>query len=196
MRYLSVLFLLLLCGALAHAQIRTEETRTTTDSTGKTNVTQSVVISRSEDITPHSNMIVVNPLKFFLFYNISYFHRLNEGTALGFGVQTPTLSGISGFGVNAEVRLYPSQRSLRGFYIAPNFSYNRLESTPLFGDSKTLVSPMSLGVLFGWQWFPGDDFALGFGLGMDYYWSGDKEAVITRYDGTAPALRFDIGYGW
>jgi len=52
--------------------------------------------------------------------------------------------------------------------------------------------------LVGWQWFPGDQFAMGLGIGVDY--TSDQFLTTNddfgRYDGTAPALRFDIGYAW
>ncbi|RPH37766.1 hypothetical protein EHM92_01835 [bacterium] len=196
MKY-SLLFLLLFAFASTGlAQVKTEETRTTVNpKSGDTTVTMSTIIAKSEDITPRSQMIVVNPLKFFLFYNLTYFHRLSAGSAVGIGLQMPTLSGIDGFGINAELRFYPSSRSLRGFYFAPNIAYNRL-STTVF--SKTVESsPLSIGVLLGWQWFPGDDFAMGLGLGMDYYTSTNSDRdLFSRYDGTVPVVRFDIGYAW
>jgi hypothetical protein len=155
-------------------------------------VTKSVIVSESEDITLRNGMITINPLKFLLFYNLTYYHRLSSSTAVGFGVQVPTLSGIDGFGGSAEFRIHPSRKSLRGFYVAPNMSFTSLTAR----DVKT--SPFSLGALIGWQWFPGDDFAMGLGIGVDYYFgsvSSDEEN-LTNYDGTAPALRFDIGYAW
>lgn len=137
-------------------------------------------------------MIVINPLKFLLFYNISYFQKINDQTVVGGGIQFPTLSGLDGFGVNAEVRFYPSGKNLRGFYIAPNFSFNHLTG----GDVST--SPASLGLLVGWQWFPGDQFAMGLGIGVDYYFGSvkDENENFGSYNGSAPALRFDIGYAW
>jgi hypothetical protein len=165
----SLMCVILACACLwqtAYGQVRTEEKRTSTDSTtGNTTVTKSVIISESEDITPRNGMITINPLKFLLFYNLTYYHRLSSLTALGLGIQVPTLSGIDGFGANAEFRLYPSQKSLRGFYVAPNMSFTSLTA----GDVKT--SPFSLGALIGWQWFPGDDFAMGLGIGVvGYAW--------------------------
>jgi len=91
-------------------------------------VTKSVIVSKSEDITPRNGMITTNPLKFFLFSNLPYYHRLSSNSALGFGVQVPTLSGIDGIGVNAEFRAYPSQKSLRGFYVAPNVSFTSIKA--------------------------------------------------------------------
>ena len=177
----------------ASAQIRTEETRTAVDSvSGDTTITKAVILSSSEDITPRNSMIVVNPLKFFLFYNLSYVHRLSPSAAVGIGFQAPTISDVNGMGVNAEIRLYPSGKSLRGFYVAPNFSYNHLD------DGTDETSPISLGILLGWQWFPGDEFAMGLGIGADYYWGSISEngGDLEKYNGFAPALRFDIGYAW
>lgn len=176
-------------------QEKTDEKKWTIDpETGDTIYTESVIISKSEDITPRNSMIIINPLKFLLFYNISYFHKLSNVAALGGGIQIPTLSGIEGFGVNVEARFHPSRTSLRGFYFAPNVSYNNLSGE----NSNESVSITSIGGLIGWQWFPGDQFAMGLGIGVDYYFfSGDDSDVdFSKVDGTAPALRFDIGYAW
>jgi hypothetical protein len=192
----SLFWVMLLCIACMHpaaSQIRTVETRTAVDSaSGDTTITKAVIVSTTEDITPRNSMLVVNPLKFFLFYNLTYFHRLSPSSAVGFGIQVPTLGGIDGVGFNAEIRLYPSAKSLRGFYFAPNFAYNH------FTNGNASTSPTSLGVLIGWQWFPGDEFAMGLGLGVDYYFGSisDSHSDWGRYDGTVPALRFDIGYAW
>ena len=178
----------------AQAQEKTEETVITTDSTGNTTTTKIVRVSKTEDITPRHNVIVVNPLKFFFFYNLSYYRMVSPQIAIGGGLQMPTLDGISGLGANGEMRFYPSGKALRGFYLAPNISYNNLSSE---GES---VSIFSVGGLFGWQWFPGDDFAIGLGIGIDQYFissDDNNDAVIfDDYEGTLPALRFDIGYGW
>jgi len=154
-----------------------------------------VIISTTEDITPRNSMIIINPLKFLLFYNISYFHKISDHTVIGGGIQMPTISGIEGFGVNAEVRFHPSGKNLRGFYFAPNISYNNLSGDDE-GDES--VSITSVGGLIGWQWFLGDQFAMGLGIGVDYYFfSGDDDDDdFSDINGTAPALRFDIGYAW
>ncbi|MDH3252185.1 MAG: hypothetical protein OEM41_05290 [Ignavibacteria bacterium] len=193
---LDAIVAVLLCVVFVHygaAQTRTDETKKTlTTEKGDTVVTQSVIVSKSEDITPRTGVIVINPLKFFLFYNFSYFHSVSPNVAVGGGFQIPTPSGINGFGVNAEVRIYPSGKSPRGFYVAPNVSYNRLTSS----DSES--SPFSAGVLLGWQWFPGDEFAIGLGIGVDYYTGSvsTEGGGFEKFDGSVPALRFDIGYAW
>jgi len=109
--------------------------------------------------------------------------------ALGVGVQSPTISGLDGFGINAEMRFYPRGKSLRGFYLAPNVSVNSLQSD---GSTNTISS---FGILIGWQWFPGEDFAMGLGIGIDHY-VGSGDSGYSQVNGNAPALRFDIGFAW
>ena len=189
MRSFTVLILLslFLASPLA-AQERVTERKTTKDSaSGDVTVTESVIVRTTEDVTPRNNMIILNPLKFFLFYNLSYFHRLNDVTVIGGGLQIPTPSGVSGIGFNLEARFHPSGKALRGFYIAPNISYNHLTEGSNTGEA------FSLGALAGWQWFPGDEFAIGLGIGADYYIASQD---TDEYDGWLPAIRFDIGYAW
>jgi hypothetical protein len=192
----TILYTLLIGAAMlaaASAQDRTEAKKWKIDpATGDTIYYEEVTISTTEDITPRNNMIIINPLKFLLFYNISYFHKLGEGSAFGIGVQAPTISGVDGFGLNAEIRLYPNGNNLRGFYIAPNVSYNNLTSD----EGSSSVSVTSVGGLVGWQWFPGEQFAMGLGIGMDYYFFSGDDDSFNKINGTAPALRFDIGYAW
>jgi len=194
---MKTLLLALLTSCLmvlsALAQDKTDEKKWTIDpETGDTIYTESVIISTTEDITPRNSMIIINPLKFLLFYNISYFHKISDHTVIGGGVQMPTISGLEGFGVNAEVRFHPSGKNLRGFYFAPNISYNNLSSD----GSDESVSITSVGGMIGWQWFPGDQFAIGLGIGVDYYFFSGEDDDFSDYDGKAPALRFDIGYAW
>ena len=191
----TLLLSLLICLSSiqsAFSQDKTEEKKWTIDpATGDTLYTEAVTISQTEDITPRNSMIIINPLKFLLFYNISYFHKLNDNTVLGGGLQIPTLSGLNGFGINAEARFYPDGNNLKGFYFAPNVSYNNLSS-----DGDESVSIASVGGLVGWQWFPGEQFAIGLGIGVDYYFFSGNDNDFSKLDGTAPLLRFDIGYAW
>jgi hypothetical protein len=194
MKTITIVILICLAGLVSSfAQERTDETKVAINpATGDTTFTESIIISQSSDITPRNHMLVINPLKFILFYNISYFQKVSDHVVAGGGVQMPTVSELNGFGANAEVRIYPSGENLRGFYVAPNISFNYLYTE----DGST--SPFSFGVLVGWQWFPGDQFAIGFGIGLDYYIGTIEEddGDLERYNGTMPALRFDIGYPW
>jgi hypothetical protein len=54
----------------------------------------------------------------------------------------------------------------------------------------------SIGILAGWQWFPGNDFAIGLGIGIDRYFISNENDKFNSYEGNVPAVRFDIGYGW
>jgi hypothetical protein len=190
--FIITLVLFFLFSSYLFCQVKTTETRTTTDSTGKQVTTSSVILSKSEDITPRSSMIIINPLKFFLFYNISFYTKVSSHGVVGVGIQSPTISGISGVGLNAEYRIHPAGKAPRGFYFAPNISYNSLSS----GDLDTQL--FSIGALIGWQWFPGDDFAIGLGIGIDYYTGSNSNNgnIFGDYHGKMPAVRFDIGYAW
>ena len=212
-QFLSISLFLVLAACASIAQERTEETITTTDSTGKSTTVTVTKVGTTTDVTPRTDMIVLNPLKFFVFYNLSYFHAISPNLAVGGGFQIPTaIAGdmFGGFGVNLEGRFYPSKRALKGFYIAPNVSVNSLTATTYTYDfdpntgrqteheHSASALATSVGVLAGWQWFVGDDFAIGLGLGIDHYivsTSDDVEDFAT-FTGTVLALRFDIGYGW
>lgn len=194
MKILSVTMIIAIAMfASGFGQEKTGEKKWTIDpETGDTIYTESVIISETEDITPRSSMIIINPLKFLLFYNISYFHKIGDAAAIGGGIQFPTPKDVNGFGVNAEARFYPTGKNLRGFYFAPNVSYNSLSNE----ESDEEASITSVGGLVGWQWFPGDQFAIGLGIGVDYYFFSGSDESFDDYDGFAPALRFDIGYAW
>ncbi len=192
MKYFLTVILFLFLSVDLLSQEKTIEIRTTINTeTGDTIKTESVVLSETEDVTPRNHMISINPLKFLIFYNITYYTKISEQVITGVGVQTPTIGGLDGIGVNAELRFYPSGKNMRGFYFAPNISYNYIHS----GDIE--IQPFSFGALVGWQWFPSDQFAMGLGIGIDYY-SGNvsDDDDFDSYNGSVPALRFDIGYAW
>ena len=180
-----LIFTALLLAADASAQQKTTETRTPVDST------TTIVISDTQDITPRNNVLLVNPLEFFIFYNLTFLHRLNDNSAMAVGARTPTLARVGGAGINAEYRYYPKGTALKGFYFAPIASINRLTA-----DDESLTAT-SVGARAGWQWFAGRDFSIGFGLGLDYYVAEDSDdGDLSEYSGTIPALRFNIGYSW
>ncbi len=195
MKTIYSLIVMLIFSTSLFAQVVTEEKKKTITESGDTVYTESRIITTSEDVTPRNDMIVINPLKFFIFYNISYFHKVSDKVAIGGGIQIPTISGLGGIGINGEARIYPSGKTLRGFYVAPNFSYNNLTVENTDGGGTTAFS---IGALVGWQWFPGDEFAIGLGLGIDYYTGsiGNNDDDFGNYSGSVPAVRFDIGYAW
>jgi len=173
-------------------QEKTIEKRVTTNSNGVKDSTEAVIVSKTEDITPLMNIITINPLKFILLYNLNYYHRIDNTVVVGGGIQTPTIKDVEGFGINAEVRIHPSAKAPRGFYIAPNISFNSLTTS----GSSSNANLFSIGILVGWQWFPGTDFAMGLGIGIDHYFISNSKGAFSNYDGNAPALRFDLGYAW
>src|SRR4051812_36683536 len=108
--YLTMTALLLAVATACSAQtVRTEDTKTETqtsvDSTNGKVTTHSTVtsVATSEDITPRHHMISSDPIKFWQFYNISYYQAISSQIVVGGGIQVPTALSdreIDGFGVN------------------------------------------------------------------------------------------------
>ncbi len=138
------------------------------------------------------NIIAVNPVKFFVFYNLNYYRSISASSVIGGGAQIPTFKSAKGYGFQAEYRYHFGGRAPVGFYTAPNFSYNKIEIKNVAGE------PISAGILFGWQWMFENNFAMGIGLGGDYYFL--RSTIIERdfnlVNGFLPAIRFDVGFAW
>jgi hypothetical protein len=204
-----MLLTLLISGA-TFAQIRTTETRSTKDTTiNGVTTTVTTTISETEDITPHNNMLTVSPVKYIVFYNLTYYRKLSDMWVIGAGLSGPTFGGkidnstsIGGYGINLEARYYPKGTAPLGFYIAPNFYYNTVSVTD--GTNYEYLW-MTGGILLGFQFFPTQDFSVGCGIGVDYFVptekrdgqtvSADNQDILpgTRM---LPAIRFDFGYAW
>ncbi len=182
MKALHVALILLLgaaCTQTALGQKRTIEKRTPVDST--------TTIVETEDITPRHRILIVNPIRFFVLYNLAYYQSVSPGLALGAGLQIPAFDEIDGVIVQAEARFYPGKRGLKGFYLGSNLWIDSVTSD----DNDARVE---LAVVAGWQWFSGKDFGIGFGLGAAVDLTDDDGFEL--YDGHRPVVRFNIGYAF
>jgi hypothetical protein len=204
---------------MLRAQIEVQQHKISIDSaTGKRTVSNDTIVKTEEEITPYTDMLNVNPLKFLIAYNVNWMHKLSSNTAIGFGAEIGSsleneLGGTS-WGFLGEFRFYPSKRSLHGFYVAPNFSFTQssnvsyytTDASGNFSYGYSTQRMLSIGILAGWQWFPGSDFSMGFAFGIDDYIplnqiSGNQYEdynLLGGLDGkgTSPTLRFDLGYAW
>jgi hypothetical protein len=208
--------LLVLCVALAFAipafaQTETVEKRVEIDSaTGERHVYYVTAEGKSEDITPYTDMININPLKFIYAYNISYMHKLSKVTSTGIGVEYGSFYTYPAWGISGEFRFFPGKKAMHGFYLAPNVSYkhSRRESY-YYSDgvgggyySDHTDQLLTIGMLLGWQWFPYENFPMGLSFGVDDYIPLNQddrrsESILGLYgSGLAPALRFDLGFAW
>jgi hypothetical protein len=209
--------LLILTVSGLRAQTEVEQHKISIDSaTGKRTVTTDTIIKTEQNISPYTDMININPLKFILAYNLSWVHKLSSNTAFGIGAEYEDfLNENPAWGILGEFRFYPSKKSLHGFYVAPNFSFTQTNNVYYFmydpasgiTNSGTFTAQMlTLGVLLGWQWFPADDFSMGFAIGADDYIPLNQKSGNNYEDfnllggmygkGTLPTLRFDLGYAW
>ena len=184
---------------------------------GKVTTTTAVIEKTEEETFTYTDMLNINPLKFFLAYNLMWMHKLSSNTAAGIGFELPTMHGNSGYdqtgwGVLAEFRFYPSKKSMHGFYIAPNVTFTQVNNVPYYSlDQGGLSNPgtytantFSAGLLAGWQWYPATDFSMGFAFGVDDYFLLNQKGTDYNFNlfgglygkGTSPTVRFDLGYVW
>ncbi len=209
--------------ATTRAQTKVEQRKVSVDSaTGVRTGTVDTIVKTEEDISPYTEMMNINPLKFLLAYNLNWIHKLSSSTALGIGAEIATNVGDAmntgtSWGVLGEFRFYPSKKSLHGFYVPPNFSYTQTSNVYSYiengagnsfsGNEGYYTEQMlSLGILAGWQWFPATSFSMGFALGADDYIplnpkTGEDYEDVSLLGGltgkgASPTLRFDLGYAW
>jgi hypothetical protein len=214
MRTGLVVLLLLLGTSEVFGQTITIEKRISRDSaTGVTTVSWDTIIGKSEDITPINNMIIIDPISFIWRFNARYYRTLSRTVTISLGGNYDWFNGLpdigSAFGFNAELRLYPNKNAPHGFYMAPDISYDvatgQYSGLDANGNpTSSSVSMITMGALFGWQWFPSDNFCLGLALGFDDYIHVSGPTDVYGFNtifgntitGILPAIRFDIGFGW
>lgn len=196
----------LMTAGVVMAQERTEETVTTTDSTG-TSTVRVVKISSSEDIRDLKNMVMVNPFKFIYLFNASYYRAISPNMAIGGTLQTPTViledQEASGIGFSADYLFYPSSRVFRGFHLGANMSYDVVSyeayDPETYNSSEVTEHPFSIGGYIGWNWWPWEEFATAIALGAEYNLNPTTEAILSPLGdkkGVAPYFSFKMGYAW
>jgi hypothetical protein len=219
---LHVTLFLVFAATYASAQVKSEETVTTTDTSGRTTTISVTTLSKTEDITPRNDVILMSPLDFIRNYNLSYLHSIAPNLAIGGGFRLghDLIADYSdtktSFGLMLEGRFYPGKKAVKGFYLAPNLSADWLK----YVDNEGVYDPQTgrtnpgeitmtgmaftVGLMSGWQFFPWEEMTMGVGLGFDHHMLMSSNTVTNYgyrpfddYNGkTFPAVRFDIGYAW
>src|SRR5205085_5725477 len=121
------------------------------------------------------NMISINPLKFFLLYNINYSRVLTPWMVATLGIQAPTTlmdDQPGGVGLNLEMSFYLLGDAFEGVHITPNASFNTITYTPdgvdpELGATKTEKN-VTAGLLVGWHWQPWKNVVTEYAIGADY----------------------------
>jgi hypothetical protein len=220
---LSIPMILVFAATCASAQVRNEETITTTDTTGRTTTVSVTTISKTEDITPRTDVILMSPFEFLRYYNISYLHSISPNMAVGGGFRlahdlSDEFDAPISFGLTLEGRFYPGKKGVKGFYLAPNAAVSWLSETysvqdwdPQTGrtnwhENSVTGMAFTIGLMSGWQFFPWEEMTMGVGLGFEHNILATSSTVTIGTDQyepffdfngrTLPAVRFDIGYAW
>jgi hypothetical protein len=206
---MAILFALTVAASAQTKRVESTTTETMADTAGGKVTTNSTVttVSTTEDITPRRHMISSDPFKFWVFYNMSYYHAITNNIVVGGGIQTPTALAdreISGFGVNLEGRYYIGGKPFRGFHINPVLSVNSISyeryDWEAAGNERVHDTPITFGVLMGWHWYPWDEFGTQIAFGADYNISPTSEENLlgmgSHKKGIIPTAHFTVGYSW
>lgn len=209
----------------AQQEQRITEKRTLTDEQGQTHKTSSVVETKVEDVLPPvTNIIHTGAFRLPWMYNLNYTHAISSNVAIGGGLEFPTSiteDQTRGWGAVTEVRFYPGNQALRGFYVAGglnfhNFSRERTDyipdpnpmNPPQIKTETVYFTPLSLGITTGWVLFAWKDLAIDLGLGVkqhlisaqtrNRFGSSEGAEYIGPdiFAGTAPTVRINVGYAW
>ncbi len=211
----------------AQQEQRVTEKKTTTDEQGQTRQTSSVTEMKIEEILPPlTNIIHCAPFRLPWMYNLNYTRAVSNALAVGGGIEFPTtINGddVNGWGLVGEVRFYPGNVALRGFYVAGGLNFHSIAqrrtdyipsstvgATPMFQTRTYNYTPLSLGITTGWVLFAWRDLAIDLGLGVKHHLIGAESVTLNAYGfreglsntgpeifrGTAPTVRINIGYAW
>jgi hypothetical protein len=140
-----------------------------------------------------ANMISVNPLRYFDFYEASYYRKISCSGIIGMEAMVPSESDISGWGAALEYRHYFFHNAFPGFYLAPRAAYHDLKSE----KTKKEKSLFTVAFIAGWQFVFSDTWTLGAGFGIEVLGKEEEDKPeYDRYSGTAPFLRLELGLLW
>jgi hypothetical protein len=170
-------------------------------------VTDSVVPISREDREGRSNMVAVNPLKFFLLYNFTYAYVVSPGWVVAGAVHAPTTfrnNKVGGVGFMLEVQYFPRGSAHNGFHLVPNVAYTTYSYVPQSDRTDALNTVtdhiFTAGMLVGWTWEFWYGFPVEVALGGDYNAIATREKTIIGVSsnrvGVEPTGRVMIGYRW
>lgn len=141
-----------------------------------------------------NHLITNNIYRNFIFFNVSYFYKLNNRHIIGGGLQIPTFyfQFALGGGISAEYRYYKDRASFDGLYVAGNGSFNYMEY------DGTPYPCYSLGGAVAYDFRLWNQLLLDFGLGVDFLGQirEDEREFMKRRKGFVPELRFSVGWAW
>ena len=161
------------------------------------------------------NLVSLDVLRFFSFYNLSYTRVFTPAVSLMAHLETPTnfLNFLSptrteGYGARLEARYNFSQKNLVGVYAGPVVGFNSIQTiSPIFGSEPYMTTMITaVGAMLGYQISPFSNVpALMFGLalGAEYNFVSVKRNPLVPppifgapQNGVAARLRFSFGYAF
>lgn len=163
-------------------------------------------IAQESNESEEKNVLKVNTLSLIIgtgsiFYEREFTDNLSGqmGVAyLNYKIEDTKFTGLI---LTPEMRFYPKQNAIDGFYIAPYFRYQNfsLESD----GGKGTYTNYGGGLLFGRQWITNSGFTMDLFFG-GHYSNGNIEVEegasdsfeVTKFEGFKPRIGFAIGFAF
>lgn len=151
--------------------------------------------------------------------NYVFYSSTSDGNSMGAGVNTSSKVTFTGFGISPELRFYPGEEALKGFFVGPYLNYLtmniKVENTDVngltgIGELKGITA-LGAGVLLGWKWLVAESFSIEAHTGLNFLTVNVPSTVTVKYsDGTSktedgpnlsasgllPTLGFSLGYAF
>lgn len=152
------------------------------------------------------NVLKVNTLSLIIgtgsiFYEREFTDNLSGQMGVAYLNYKINKTKFTGLILTPEMRFYPKQNAVDGFYIAPYFRYQNfsLESD----EGKGAYTNYGGGLLFGRQWITNSGFTMDLFFG-GHYSSGNIEVEegtsdsfeVAKFEGFKPRIGFAIGFAF
>lgn len=162
-------------------------------------------IAQESNESEEKNVLKVNTLSLIIgtgsiFYEREFTNNLSGqmGVAyLNYKIEDAKFTGLI---LTPEMRFYPKQNAIDGFYIAP---YVRYQNFSIEGDNgKGTYSNIGGGVAFGRQWITKSGFTMDlffgghYGSGKVEVESGTEDFDTAKFDGFRTRIGFAIGFAF
>jgi hypothetical protein len=151
-------------------------------------------------------------------FNYLFYTTTNQSFSSGSSVSDSKVS-FSGFGISPELRLYPGEEALKGFFVGPYINYLNMsikventESNGVTGIGELKgITALGAGVLLGWKWLVAESFSIEAHTGLNYLMVNIPTDLSVRYSdgstkneegpdlnasGLLPTLGFSLGYAY
>jgi hypothetical protein len=160
-------------------------------------------------VSQDKNVLKINTLSLFLGTgSIFYERKISNLTSAQLGAAYLSYkfgdTRFSGLIITPEVRFYPKNRAIDGFYVAPYLRYQKFSVKNTLDNAEASLTTTGGGMLIGRQWITKSGFTMDLFFGAHYSGtsvSSDSSNGIDSYDknifsGFKPRVGFALGFSF